>query len=99
VWDDTKYLGGYPGDWVAMAKRSGNIWFIGVMNDTIAKKVTIPSAFLGDGSWELDIWSDTKDSDKNPMEIKKSVLKIKPGDKVTIQMAKNGGWVAIARKK
>jgi alpha-glucosidase len=99
VWNDTKFLGGYPGDWVAIARKNGNDWFIGVMNDTIAKKVTLPATFLGAGNWELEVWSDTGNSGKEPMEIKKSILKIKENDKITVTMAKNGGWVAVARKR
>jgi alpha-glucosidase len=99
VWDDTRFLGGYPGDWVAIARRSGNEWFIGVMNDTTAKKVTIQTDFLGEENWELEVWSDTGNSDKQPMEMKKAILKIKANDKIIVSMAKNGGWVAVARKK
>jgi alpha-glucosidase len=46
VWDDIKFIGGYPGDYVAIAKRSGSSWFVGVMNDTIAKTVNIKLDFL-----------------------------------------------------
>lgn len=35
VWDDIKFLGGYPGDYVAIAKRSGDEWFVGVMNNSV----------------------------------------------------------------
>lgn len=99
VWDDTKFLDGYPGDWIAIARRNGDCWYIGVMNDTVAKKVTIQTGFLSEGNWELEVWSDTRNSDKEPMDINKSILKIRQGDKITVTMAKNGGWVAVARKK
>ena len=41
TWDDIKFIGGYPGDYVAIAKRSGEKWFIGVMNNSVGKSVDI----------------------------------------------------------
>ena len=32
IWDDTKFLSGYPGEWVALARRSGEDWYIGIIN-------------------------------------------------------------------
>lgn len=34
AWDDTVLLGGYPGEYVAMARRKGNKWWISVINGT-----------------------------------------------------------------
>ena len=41
VWDDIKFLGGYPGDHVAIAKRSGEKWFVGVLNNSTAKNIGV----------------------------------------------------------
>ena len=32
VWDETRLLGGYPGQFVVMARRSGNTWYVGILN-------------------------------------------------------------------
>lgn len=32
TWDETRYLGGYPGKSVAMARRHGNQWYIAAVN-------------------------------------------------------------------
>ena len=95
VWDDIKYLGGYPGDWVAIAKRSGDKWFIGVMNNSIGKTVELKLDFLPAGNYDAAIWADTKNSDKEPKELKNSVIKLKQGSSLKVTMAKNGGFVAI----
>ena len=34
AWDDTKFLGGYPGKWVAIARKKDNTWYVGVINGT-----------------------------------------------------------------
>ena len=99
VWDDIKFIGGYPGDYVAIAKRSGGKWYIGVMNNSIRKSVNVKLDFLPAGNYEAEIWGDNKNSDNNPMEITKSIKSIISGDTMKINMAKNGGFIAIMSKK
>jgi alpha-glucosidase len=98
VWDDIKFLGGYPGDYVAIAKRSGDKWFVGVMNNSVGKSVDLTLNFLPAGNYEAEVWADTKNSDKEPKELKKSVIRIKQGSPLKVTMAKNGGFVAVIRK-
>jgi alpha-glucosidase len=99
VWDDIRFLSGYPGDYIAIAKRSGDRWFIGVMNNSTGKSIELKLDFLPAGNHEAESWSDAKNSDKEPMEIKKSIQTVKPGDKIKISMAKNGGFVAVIKRK
>jgi alpha-glucosidase len=99
VWDDIKFLSGYPGDHVAIAKRSGDKWFIGVMNTRVGKSVPLKLDFLPAGDYEAEIWADAKNSDKEPMEIKKTTKSVKSGDEIKVTMAKNGGFVALVKRK
>ena len=34
VWEDTRLLAGYPGDYVVIARRSGNTWYVAGINGT-----------------------------------------------------------------
>jgi len=97
IWDDIKFIGGYPGDYVAIAKRSGDKWFVGVMNNSVGKSVDLTLNFLPAGNYEADVWADTKNSDKEPKELKKSVIKIKQGSPLKVTMAKSGGFVAVIK--
>ncbi len=99
VWDDIKFVGGYPGDYVAIAKRSGDKWFLGVMNNSVGKSVELNLKFLPEGDYNVEIWADTKKSDIEPKDLKKSVQTIKAGSILKVTMAKNGGYIAIIRKK
>ncbi|MCU7552105.1 glycoside hydrolase family 97 catalytic domain-containing protein [Chitinophagaceae bacterium LB-8] len=41
-WDDVKFLDGYPGKYVVIARRSGNRWYIaGINGDTTVKKISL----------------------------------------------------------
>lgn len=98
VWDDTRFMGGYPGDYVAMARRSGDKWFIGILNNSIGKKVEFKLDFLEDGNYEINIWADTKASDKEPKSLLMEKRMVKNGDVLKVTLAKNGGYVAMLRK-
>jgi alpha-glucosidase len=99
VWDDIKFIGGYPGNYIAIAKRSGDKWFLGVMNNSKGKSVDIKLDFLPQGNYEADTWADTKKSDKNPEDIKISKQELKAGDTLKVTMADDGGFVAVIRRK
>jgi alpha-glucosidase len=99
TWDDIKFISGYPGDYVAIAKRSGEKWFVGVMNNSVGKTVELNLNFLPSGTYEAETWSDTKNSDKEPKEIKTAVVAIKSPGTFKVTMAKDGGFVAVIKSK
>ncbi len=39
TWDETRYVSGYPGESVVLARRSGNTWYVAGINGTNDKKV------------------------------------------------------------
>ena len=99
VWDDIKFLGGYPGDFVAIAKRSGEEWFVGVMNNSTGKSIEIRFDFLPPGHYEFETWADTKKSGNEPTELKKSVQKIEVGATSKVTMSDNGGFAGLVKRR
>ena len=59
VWDDTKLLSGYPGKWVALARRSGEDWYVGVINglDT-PQTIAMDWVFLADTDYHITTFGD-----------------------------------------
>lgn len=49
VWDDTKVVQGEIGQFITMARRNGNEWFVGTMTNNDARKLKIPLDFLPEG--------------------------------------------------
>lgn len=46
-WDDTKFIGGYPGKYFVVARRSGKSWFIsGINAENHMHKLTIDLSFI-----------------------------------------------------
>lgn len=97
VWDDIKVLDGYPGEYIALAKRSGNDWFIGAMTNESKRTLTVQLDFLSAGNYEMEIWQDAKDAGEQPAHLTKINKKIKAGEKIRIDMKEGGGYVARLR--
>jgi hypothetical protein len=51
------------------------------------------------GNYTIEIWADSKKSDKEPMDLKKSEKSVKSGDTIKVTMAKEGGFVGIVRQR
>ena len=68
------------------------------MNNSIGKTIELNLSFLPAGNYEAETWSDTKNSDKEPKEIKKSIISIKSPGTLKVTMAKDGGFVAVIKK-
>jgi alpha-glucosidase len=69
------------------------------MNNSIGKTVDVNLNFLPAGNYTIEMWADSKKSDKEPMELKKSEKAVKSGDTIKVTMAKNGGFVGVIKLK
>jgi alpha-glucosidase len=56
-WDETRVLNGVPPQYVVVARRRGNEWFVGSITDA-ARQLEVPLRFLGSGTYEAEIYSD-----------------------------------------
>jgi alpha-glucosidase len=63
VWDDTRVIDGYPGEFAVIARRSGKRWFIGALNGSRDKEFRIPMDFLAPGDkYEATLFYDDPDA-------------------------------------
>lgn len=99
VWDDTRFISGYPSDYIALARKNGDTWFIGIMNNSISKEIEIKLDFLPQGSYDMEVWADAKNANKKPKEIKQEKKTVNNGDSIKVVLAQNGGFVATIREK
>jgi hypothetical protein len=86
-WDDIKFIDGYPGKYVIIARKKGNQWYVaGINGEKSTRTVTLDISFLPKTAKGIII-SDTKDS-KNL--VKENILLSKP---VNITLQPYGGFV------
>jgi alpha-glucosidase len=59
TWDDTKVLQGTPGEYITTARRSGNDWFVGTINNTQKRTIKLSFDFLPKGeNYTASFYSD-----------------------------------------
>lgn len=91
VWDDTRVLGGYPGEYVIVAKRSGKDWYVGAMTNDTERALQIKLDFLPSGKYTLSSWADVLSS---PQSLTKSKKAVSTGSVINIHLDTAGGWAA-----
>jgi alpha-glucosidase len=66
AWDETRVIGGRPGEYIAIARRRGRDWFLGAITGTQPREIDLPLEFLGRGDFTADIYADAPDAATNP---------------------------------
>ena len=94
VWDETLVLGGRIGEFVTMARRSGDDWYIGSMTDWTPRDMTVELGFLPAGRYSVEIFKDGANAHRAACDYAKETLSVTAGDKLKLHMAPGGGWVA-----
>ena len=95
VWDETKVLNGEPAQYVTIARRHGNNWFLGAMTNWDARDLEIPLGFLGAGEFAAQIFADGKDAGQVATSLAISKTHLKAGDTLSLHLAPGGGAAVI----
>jgi alpha-glucosidase len=99
VWDETRVLEAAVGDYLVIARRSGDEWFVGAMTDREGREFEIDLSFLGEGEYSAIIFSDGVNADRYAQDYKKTETVISKDDKLAIKMAPGGGYAARITKR
>ena len=99
VWDETKGLCGEVGKYIAMARRSGDEWYVGAMTDWTSRELVLDLTFLPEGSYEVEIYRDGANAHRIARDYKKEVVELPSDRKLPVKMAPGGGFAAKIVKK
>lgn len=105
VYDQVVPLDGKLGEYVVVAKRKGNKWYIAAMNNWQARDLTVDLSHLvtpNDKTRKLEklngtanIFADGINADREATDYKHTYRQVTSGDKLQIHLAPGGGWTAI----
>ncbi len=93
VWDDTRVLDAEVAEYLVMARRSGNDWFLGALTNGKPREVEVKLDFLGNGRWQARIWKDADDSRLSAEHLAMEDRFVTSADTLKINMAPGGGCV------
>jgi alpha-glucosidase len=92
VWDETIVLPvSEIGEVAAFARRSGDTWFLAIMNGPSARKIEVPLSFLGDGQYRALLVRDHKE---DPASVEIETATRSRGELLAIEMRDGGGFIA-----
>jgi len=99
VWDTTRILDARLGDYVVTARKKGSDWYIGALNDSTERELTIPLDFLATGNYNATICEDGVNADRYPADYRLSEAILTSKKTLKIKLAPGGGYVARLRKQ
>lgn len=63
VWEETRYVHGWPGKEMVLARRNGNTWYVaGVNGEKKNKEIQFELSFIESGQWKAEIIKDGENS-------------------------------------
>lgn len=98
VWDETRVLQAAVGDYLVIARRSGNTWYLAGLTDWNSRCFEAPLDFLGDDNYTLESWQDGINVDRHAGDFTFKTQSVSDQSRIKLQMAKGGGWVGIINK-
>lgn len=97
IWDETIVLPGSGiGEVAAYARRSGETWYVAVVNGPDPRTLRVPLTFLGPGEYQSFVARDRED-DRAAVRIDEAIAR--RGDTATIDLSAGGGFVARYTRK
>ena len=97
TWDEVVPLDGRLGQYVAVAKRKGNTWYVAAMSDWTPRQLTISLSMLGSGQHQAEVFADGVNADRDATDYQLSTLNVAQSDSITIRLAPAGGCSAIIK--
>jgi len=94
VWDQTKVIDGKIGEYVIIARRHGQDWYLGAMTDWTARELEIDFSFLPAGNYQMKAFQDGANADRFGSDYQRVVSVVNRSTKLKISLAGGGGWAA-----
>ncbi len=95
IWDETIPLDAKIGEYLIIARRNGDKWYVAAMTDKKPREFEIDFSFLPNGNYQMEYIQDGINASKNAEDYKKGEEEINNTSKLKINLASGGGWVAI----
>lgn len=97
TWHETVPLAGELGEYVAVARRHGEVWYIGAMAGEDRQKIEIPLAFLGEGAYDAVIYKDGVNAHRIGIDHVREERTLRASGTLELNLAPGGGWAAQLR--
>lgn len=98
TWDETKVIDAKINEYISIARRKQNEWYVGTITNYTPRQINIPLNFLGEGRYIAEIFSDAPDTELYPNHLSFQVKSITSKDNLSIPVNPGGGLVIHIKK-
>ena len=92
TWDETRVLNGMPGEFITIARRRGEEWYLGSMTNWNSRQLDLSLSFLGPGPYRAEIYADADDADRLPKNVSIVKRSVDRTGRLKAQLAPGGGY-------
>jgi alpha-glucosidase len=96
TWDEVHAIGGDPMQWISLARRRGNQWFVGSLTNWEARDIKVPLNFLDDGKYVAEIYADAPDAAEEATHTVLTRQRVDKNTVLNVHMVSGGGnamWI------
>jgi alpha-glucosidase len=91
-WDETRFVDGDPGDFVVVARRKGDEWYLGAMTDENPRELSVPLGFLAaDQEFLAHVFRDGNDVSGDPQSVTYETRPVNASAALDVSLAAGGG--------
>jgi alpha-glucosidase len=95
TWDQTKALNGAIGSYVTVARKKGDLWYIGAMTDWTPRELSLDLSFIG--PCVVEAFEDGINAARHASDYSQRTIRVTPGEPLLVRLAPGGGWAAVVR--
>lgn len=96
VFDETRVLAGEVGEYIAVARRKGDKWYVGALTSLTPRDLKIPLSFLTPGvTYDAVTMSDGVNVNRNGADCRREERRVTSCSELDAAMASGGGFAAI----
>jgi len=99
TWDETVTLDGKIGEYIVLARRKGDTWYLGALNNWTEREIEVDLSFLGDGSYEAQLFLDSVNANRKAEDYRFTTLGVQAGQKLRFTLKKGGGMAGVIGRK
>ncbi|QKG58089.1 glycoside hydrolase family 97 protein [Hymenobacter sp. BRD128] len=98
VWDETRVPLAEVAQYVCIARRKGTDWFVGALNNSQPRTLSLKLDFLPPGEYQASFWADAPDVATQPNHLLQKTLTVTRQTALPLDLASGGGQVVALKK-
>ena len=91
TFDETVALDGQLGEYLVIARKKGDVWYVAAMTDWTPRDLTIDLSFLGEGQFFADSFADGVNALKDGTDYKHTKQIVSGRSQLQVHLSSGGG--------